>query len=185
MNITEIKPDSSWTLFLDRDGVLNRRIVDGYVKLPEELEILAGVPDSVAKLNEVFGLSVVVTNQRGIAIGYMTEAELTAVHRKLETELAHSGAHLDGIYFCPHDRNEDCACRKPYMGMAMQALRRFPQIDFTKSFMVGDTRSDMQFGRSLGAVCVWIDTGHRDKVPDDYDFRFTSLPEFSLALTGK
>lgn len=150
--------------------------------MPEELEIPIGVPAAVAKLNSIFGLTLVVTNQRGIGIGYMTEEELGKVHEKLEAELAEKGGKLDRIYFCPHDREEDCGCRKPYTGMAIQAMKEFPQIDPRKTVMVGDTRSDMLFGRTLGAVCVWIDTGHRDKIPDDYDFKFRRLQDFVQTL---
>lgn len=178
MKLSDLGFDKSWTLFLDRDGVLNRRIVGGYVRLPEELIILPEVPKSIAQLNSIFGLTLVVTNQRGIGIGYMTEEELTLVHEKLRNSLASEGGKIDQIYHCPHDREEDCGCRKPYTGMAIQAMKEFPQIDPRKSVMVGDTRSDMLFGRTLGAVCIWIDTGHRDKIPDDYDFRFRSLSEF-------
>lgn len=182
MQLSDLKLDSSWTLFLDRDGVLNRRIVDGYVRIPEELVVLPGIPESVARLNRIFGRTVVVTNQRGIGIGYMTESELEKVHEALQRQLAAAGASIDAIYHCPHDRDEDCGCRKPYTGMAIQAMKQFPEIDPRKTIMVGDTRSDMQFGRTLGAVCVWIDTGHRDKLPDDYDFRFRSLSEFADAI---
>lgn len=176
--------DDSWTLFLDRDGVLNRRLVGDYVKSPDELEVLEGVKEAVDELGTVFGRIVVVTNQRGIALRQMTEGDLEKVRIAFLARLGASAPKIDAIYYCPHDRHDGCDCRKPGPGMAHQAQGDFPEIDFNKSIIVGDADSDMQFGRNLGMVCVWIDTGAKDKIPTDFDLKFYSLHEFAEFVKG-
>lgn len=137
-------------VFLDRDGVLNQKSPEGcYVTTPEELQLIPGAARSVRHLNDKGWLVFLVTNQRGIALGKMTPLDLLAVHQKLESELEAAGAHLDGIYVCPHDEGH-CDCRKPKPGLLFQAKRDFPQIELSQSVMIGDAESDMEAGKAAG-----------------------------------
>lgn len=150
-------------VFLDRDGVLNRKLPEGcYVTTPEEMEMIPGAAQAVRRLNDNGWLVFLVTNQRGIALGKFTEAALDAVHQKLKEELAAVGAHLDGLYICPHEKNS-CDCRKPKPGLLFQAKRQFPQIDFSQSVMIGDAESDIEAGKAAGCA-MQIKIGSEDSV---------------------
>lgn len=146
------------TVFLDRDGVLNRKMPeDSWVTSPAELSILPGVPEAVARLNQAGLLVLVVTNQRAIAQGKLSPEGLERIHAALQEGLRGSGAHIDAFFHCPHDRNE-CACRKPLTGMFEQARQRFPAITAETSAMLGDSLSDMQFGRAAGMLTILLET---------------------------
>lgn len=145
-------------LFLDRDGVINRREVGKYTHEPTEFIFLEGVLDALAILAQKFEFIFVVTNQQGIGKGLMTEAQLTAVHQKMLTEVAQAGGRIDAVYHCPHLETLQCECRKPRTGMALQAQRDFPKVDFNRSIMVGDFLSDIQMGSALGMQTVFVDT---------------------------
>lgn len=153
-----IKIDKSWTLFLDRDGVINERIPNGYVMEPEQLILEIAVPDAISEFNELFARVVIVTNQQGIGKGLMTEEQLDAVHQRLRAEVAASGGQIDGIYHCPELANTGSTCRKPEGGMGLKAKADFPEIDFSKSIMVGDNITDLQFGKGLGMKTIFIRT---------------------------
>lgn len=145
------------TVFLDRDGVLNEKMPEGqYVRSWSEFHLLSGVPEAIAQLNRAGVLAIVVSNQRGIALGLYRASDVEAIHSQLQTALAAHGAHIDGFLFCPHDRNE-CDCRKPLPGLFEQAKARFPQIDAATSTMIGDSLSDIEFGRRLGMTTVFIE----------------------------
>jgi D-glycero-D-manno-heptose 1,7-bisphosphate phosphatase len=162
------------TVFLDRDGTINRKAPEGdYVKSVEEFELLPGAAEAVRALADAGMLVVVVTNQRGIARGRMTEADLAAIHERLRREV--SG--IDAIYHCPHEEGA-CDCRKPRTGMFLQAQRDFPQIDFSRSAVIGDSPSDMQAGRALGSRLVMIGDGRGEEV----DLAVDSLAEAAGAL---
>ncbi len=148
--------NNTWTLFLDRDGVLNRKLENDYVKRPEELEVLPDVPEALSVLGELFGKVIVVTNQQGIGKKLMSEDDLSRVHNSLLEELGQASDAIDEIYFCPALATENAACRKPQIGMAKQAQADFPQIDFSRSLIVGDSISDMEFGRNAGMMTVFI-----------------------------
>lgn len=172
--------DSSWTLFLDRDGVINKRLIADYVKTLEEFELLPGVAEAIAKSNQLFGRVVVVTNQQGIGKGIMTECNLSEIHAYCNELLKAASARVDGYYFAPELANENSLFRKPNGGMAEQAKADFPEIDFSKSVMVGDSNSDIEFGHRLGMKTVFIG----DKEHKTADFTFENLGVFieSLAL---
>ena len=163
------------TLFLDRDGVLNRRLIDDYVKRPEEFEWLPGVLTALRWLRPRYRRMVVVTNQQGVGKGWMSEGDLTAVHEKMRREAASAGVTFDGVYVCTALAAAQDPCRKPAPGMAFQARADFPDIDFTQSVMVGDSPSDMSFGHDLGMRCIGI--GERVDVPE----RYGSLHEWAVA----
>lgn len=134
---------------LDRDGTLNERIVDGYVTSPEELLLLPGAADAVARLTGSGCRTVLVTNQRGIDRGLMTRRDLVAVHERLTEELGAAGGRLDAIAVCPHGEGR-CACRKPLDGLFREALRRAPWADPPRCLMVGDMPSDLEPAAGLG-----------------------------------
>jgi len=143
------------TLFLDRDGVINRHCLNNYVKKWEEFEFLPGVLEALAIISGYFRHVLIVTNQRGVGKGLMTEDELRCIHEKMISEIGIHGGRIDKIYFCV-DTNEDSINRKPNLGMAFQARKDFPDIDFRNSIMIGDEVSDMDFGNRLGMKCLLI-----------------------------
>lgn len=143
-------------VFLDRDGVINEKMPEGkYVAKVTDFRILPGVAEGIARLNRAGILVLLVSNQRGVALGSMTLQDVENIHRALNAELQQSGAHLDGIYFCPHDK-DSCTCRKPLPGLFRQAQQKFPAISVEASVMIGDSASDIEFGRRLGMRTVWI-----------------------------
>jgi D-glycero-D-manno-heptose 1,7-bisphosphate phosphatase len=151
-------------VFLDRDGTLNVEI--DFLRTPEELELIPGAARAVRTLNELRLPTCVISNQSGVARGYLTEAGLVPIHARLQEELAREGAHIDRIYYCPHHPTEgvapynvDCDCRKPKPGMILQGARELG-IDPARSYVVGDRLGDMQAGRTVGATTVLVLTGY-------------------------
>jgi len=143
-------------VFLDRDGVINRKSAEGeYVGHSDSFHILPGVEAAIAALNQSGQVVIVVTNQRGIALGYYTKSDVDAIHERLQEHLAQQGSHIDAFYFCPHDKNE-CNCRKPKTGLFEQAFLDFPNASATNSIVIGDSLSDIQAARSLGAPSIFI-----------------------------
>jgi D-glycero-D-manno-heptose 1,7-bisphosphate phosphatase len=145
--------------FLDRDGTINEKAPEGeYVERPDEVRLLPGAAQAIRRLNDA-GISViVVTNQRGIALGRMTAGDLAAVHDTLAGKLEEAaGARIDAFFFCPHDEGE-CDCRKPQTGLFRQASDRYPWIDFASSVMIGDSRSDTEAGQTLGMATFQLGT---------------------------
>jgi D-glycero-alpha-D-manno-heptose 1-phosphate guanylyltransferase len=177
------KIDKSWTLFIDRDGVINEEKVGEYVLHWEQFIFSKGVLDSFKKLSDVFGRLILVTNQRGVGKGYMTREALDTIHYEMQREISIAGGHLDQIYFCTEIENTSFY-RKPNPGMALQAKRDFPEINFQKSIMVGNKPSDMRFGRAAGMFTVFLATTNPDQPfpHPDIDLRFSSLAEFAAAL---
>lgn len=168
---------SGWSIFLDRDGVINKRLIDDYVKSYDEFEFLPGVPEALAVINQQFPRVFIITNQRGIARALMTQADLALIHAKMLTDLQSNGAALTAIYFCPHDRHDHCDCRKPKPGMALQAKADYPDVDFLRSIMVGDSIHDLEVGRQLGMKTVFI--SEVSQPPPQADYIFSSLRAFS------
>lgn len=145
------------TVFLDRDGVINGKAPEGdYVRRPEDLKLLKGAAEAIARLNRAGIRVVVVTNQRGVALGLYTVDDVQTIESELEKMLAAKGAHLDGFYFCPHAEGA-CNCRKPKQGLFEQARKDFPEIEATSSVMIGDSLSDVEFGRRLGMLTIFIE----------------------------
>jgi histidinol-phosphate phosphatase family protein len=153
--------DRGWTLFLDRDGVINRRFENGYVRTPEEFEFLQGVKEALKILNPLFGRILIVSNQQGVGKGLMTEAELTRIHDKMLEEISSHGGRIDQIYFCPDIEDERSLYRKPGPGMALRARKDYPGIVFKKSIVAGDSLVDMIFGKRLGMFTVLIGPDNR------------------------
>jgi D-glycero-D-manno-heptose 1,7-bisphosphate phosphatase len=150
-------------VFLDRDGTINAKPEEGsYVVRPDQLELLPHAGMAIRRLNDARLKVLVVTNQRGIALGRLSEEMLARIHARLSRMLvADCGAHVDGFFHCPHQIGV-CDCRKPRLGMFRSALRRWPEIDPTCSAMVGDSSSDVEAGVALGMTSLLIG----DDVPD-------------------
>lgn len=179
MDLRELKIDASWTLFLDRDGVINEKLDGDYVKKIEEFQFLPGVLEAMPILRKRFGRIVIVTNQQGIGKGIMTAGDLKKVHDYMEEELKKVKVALDGIYYCPELAEKNAPCRKPNTGMAIEARHDFPEIDFEKSIMVGDSLSDMQMGRRAGMYTVFIQDEQHTELADKV---CVSLKEFQELL---
>jgi histidinol-phosphate phosphatase family protein len=156
MNLQDLKTDKAWSLFLDRDGVINRRISGDYVRGWEQFEFLPGVKDALRSLSEVFGKIIVVSNQQGVGKGLMDSEMVNEIHRKMVSETASAGGRIDAVFFCPALESEGSINRKPNIGMALQARKRFPEIRFRQSVMVGDSLSDMIFGKRVGMKTVFL-----------------------------
>ncbi len=143
-------------IFLDRDGVLNRKMPEGvYVGDWAQFEWLPGAVEAVARMKRAGLTVIVVSNQRGIALGRITTIQLERLHDNMQDHLARNDARLDAIYYCPHDHGE-CHCRKPETGLFEQASKRFPQANAGNSVVIGDSLSDIQAGRRLGMKTIFI-----------------------------
>jgi len=146
-------------VFLDRDGVINHKAPEGeYVSSWNEFHILPGVEAAIASLNRSGRRVIVVSNQRGIALGRYTGSDVDRVHQELQRHLARFGAHIDAFYFCPHNKGE-CDCRKPKTGLFQQAFLDFPGASAANSLMIGDSLSDIEAGRNLGLGTIFIQKG--------------------------
>jgi D-glycero-D-manno-heptose 1,7-bisphosphate phosphatase len=158
-------PTGLRAVLLDRDGVLNRKAPEGsYIRNPGELELLPGVKEAVRLLNQHQLLAIVVTNQRGIALGQMTEGDLESIHDSLKAQLAEGAAHLDAIYHCPHNYGE-CTCRKPQTGMLERALRDFPVATRENTILIGDSCIDMEAGKAFGIPTILISSDGASLLP--------------------
>jgi D-glycero-D-manno-heptose 1,7-bisphosphate phosphatase len=137
-------------VFLDRDGVINRKPPEGqYVTCWEDFHILPGVVEGIALLNQAGFCVIVVTNQRCIAKGLMTATHLEEMHQRMSDFLARAGATIDGIYYCPHEMEPSCNCRKPLPGMLLDAACS-RGIELPASWMIGDSGIDVEAGRNAG-----------------------------------
>lgn len=155
------------TAFLDRDGTINRGTAEGeYIRSPEEVELLPGAAEAIRLLNELPATVVVVTNQRGIARGLMSEGDLAAVNARLEELLAAEGAQLDAILHCPHEKGE-CDCRKPGPGMFERAVREVPGASLEGAAMIGDSALDVEAGSRLGLTTVRLGQSREGDPPPD------------------
>ncbi|HWY35219.1 MAG TPA: HAD family hydrolase, partial [Nitrosopumilaceae archaeon] len=183
MTLKDFNIDKTWTLFLDRDGVINKRLENDYVKHPIDFEFLPGVLSSLKKLKDIFGKIVVVTNQQGIGKGLYRVEDLELIHKNMLYEVNYFGGKIDKIYFSPYLSSENHPSRKPGIGMAMEAKNDFPEIDLSKSVIVGDSLSDMEFGRNAGMKTVFIASNNTlVKYPQLFDIQFESLEFFTDSL---
>lgn len=176
MSILNSKPifDNSWTLFLDRDGVINVESVGSYITSWDEFVFHDGVTDAMRSLSRVFGNIVVVSNQRGVGRGIMTMEALREISTNMRTAVAEHGGRIDKVYAATATTDDDHN-RKPNTGMGLQAQEDFPQIDFKKSVMVGNSMSDMEFGKRLSMYTIFLTTKHEpvtlpnDLINEQYD----------------
>lgn len=156
MKFLTIDIDSDWTLFLDRDGVINRRLPGRYVRSVDEFEFLPGVLEAMTIFDQMFKHVIVVTNQQGIGKELMTHEELAVVHRHMLDVVHDMGGRIDQIYYCPYLAVYEPLCRKPNPGMAIEAQQEFKDINFNKSIMIGDSDSDITFGNRLGMTTIFV-----------------------------
>lgn len=171
--------DNDWTLFLDRDGVINVRIIDGYVTKTDEFEFLPNVIEAFKIFRNKFKRIIVVTNQQGVGKGIMKFDDVVNVHNFMSDEVFRNYGKIDKIYFCPQLKSEPDNYRKPSPKMAYFAKNDFPDIDLTKSIMVGDMSSDIEFGKNAGMKTVFIGNENPNITPDD---RFDSLYDFAKTI---
>lgn len=184
MTLKNLKIDANWTLFLDRDGVINRRIVGDYAKDWEQFEFMPGVKGAMETFSGIFGKIIVVTNQQGVGKGLMTEDDVISIHQQMTREIEQSGGHIDAVFFSPYLESDHNFHRKPAVGMALQARRKFPEIRLNRSIMAGDSLSDMIFGKRSGMKTVFL--SHNPTLaklhPKLVDFFFPDLITFAHAL---
>lgn len=154
-------------VFFDRDGVINKAYGFRPPNDASELVLYSGVPAAIRKLNEAGFLVFVVTNQGGVGLGYMTPAELDAIHQKLEAEVAQEGGSFTEIMACIHKPKAGCPCRKPKPGMLLDLGKRH-NVDFSLSFMVGDRDMDIQAGKAAGTTTILIESAEKTKEQADY-----------------
>jgi histidinol-phosphate phosphatase family protein len=148
--------DESWTLFIDRDGVINKRDFDGYITQSEKFIFLPGVFEGLKRLRGRFGRIIVVTNQQGVGKGLMSERNLNELHHYMVDKLKEQEIHIDAIYAATNIRGARNDRRKPRPNMALEARQQFKEIDFSKSVMIGDTDGDLRFGMNLGMKTVLV-----------------------------
>jgi len=175
--------DNNWTLFLDRDGVINHEKEKDYIYHYDEFNFYEGVREALQYLSTRFGKIIIITNQRGVGRQLMTEDDLLPIHEQMLADIEASGGRVHKIYYCV--ANDDAhPNRKPNAGMAKEALRDFPDIDLTRSIMVGNKLSDMQFGRNAGMHTVFVKTTDpKQQIPHPaIDLTFEDLSEFAKAL---
>ncbi len=153
------KIDNTWTLFLDRDGVINHEKYKDYIHTWDEFTFYDGAKEAIAVFAKKFRHIIVVTNQKGIGRGVTKLKDLQHIHKNMIAEIEKAGGRIDAVYFCP-DLEDTSPNRKPNPGMGLQAKKDLPEIDLSKSIMIGNTTGDMQFGRNLGVLTIFLPTTH-------------------------
>jgi D-glycero-D-manno-heptose 1,7-bisphosphate phosphatase len=159
--------DSALAVFLDRDGTINEEV--GYLSSAKDLRLIPGAVEAIRLLNQHGLKAVVVSNQSGVARGYLSEAQVREINRRLEEVLGEEGAYLDGIYFCPHHPEVGeppyrvvCDCRKPKAGMLLKAAADLG-LDLCCSYVIGDHVSDVVLGKTMGLKSILLLSGHGRK----------------------
>jgi D-glycero-D-manno-heptose 1,7-bisphosphate phosphatase len=176
--------DKGWTLFLDRDGVINDEKHMDYIHKWEEFRFYDGVKEALVIFAAKFERIIIVTNQRGVAKGLTKLEDLELIHKNMVEEFNLAGGRIDKIYYSA-DLDDDSPNRKPNTGMALQAKKDFPGVDFSRSIMVGNTLSDMKFGRNAGmAATIFLPTTRKEVDTNDplIDLVFTDLISVARAL---
>ncbi len=181
LDLTKI--DDTWTLFLDRDGVINEERVGNYILHWSDFIFSPGVLEAWKILSKKFKTIIIISNQRGVGKLVMTEDTLKEIHLEMEKEVEGSGGHIDKIYYCT-EVDDKHFNRKPNPGMALLAAADFTQIDFSKALMVGNKPSDARFGKAAGMFTIFVATTTPEmRYPHpDVDLRFNTLLEFAQAL---
>ena len=172
--------DASWTLFLDRDGVINERLINDYVLKQNEFVFCDGALKALEKFNACFKYVIVVTNQQCVAKGLIMKEDLDLIHQKMSEQIRLSGGLITKVFAATELKDDPLSTRKPNSYMAIQAQKELEGIDFSKSIMVGDPDSDIEFGKRLGMTTVLIESS--EKIISSPDFRFATLYDFSIAI---
>lgn len=184
----EFSFDKSWTLFLDRDGVINRRLPGRYVTTLKELEYLPGSLQAIVKLNKIFDRIFVVTNQKGVGKGLMSREDLDLIHDKMREDLKNLGGSLTAIYAATEATLTSQSQHKPNAGLGLKAKADFPELDFNKAIMIGDSISDIEFGHRLGMWTVLVEGKEEEKLAAakiKVDQRVTSLENWAISLKNE
>ena len=173
--------DKTWTLFLDRDGVINHEKHLDYIHTWQEFKFYDGAKVAIQIFTQKFNRIIVVTNQKGIGKGVTKTTDVELIHANMTTDIEAIGGKIDAVYFCPDLESPN---RKPNPGMGLQAVKDFTDIDLTKAIMVGNTLSDMQFGRNLGIKTIFLTTTRPEVDTNDerIDTVYPSLIAFALDL---
>lgn len=172
--------DSSWTLFIDRDGVINERNFEGYILNKKDFVFKEGVLESSKSLFSKFKHVVLVTNQQCIGKGLISSDGVREIHDYMESRLIQNGAKIDLVLVAPEIRGSENSTRKPKPHMAILAQEKIKSIDFSKSIMVGDTDSDIQFGKNLEMKTVLIESTEKCTIIPDVEV--SSLMELNNRL---
>lgn len=172
-------------VFLDRDGVINRKAPENqYITAWEQVEFLPGVGEALRQLQQSGFLLIIVTNQSAVSRNELTVEVLESIHEEMVRCLAQESVTIDAIYYCPHDRNGDCQCRKPRPRMLLQAAEEH-EIDLQQSWMVGDAATDIEAGRAAGCRTVWLRPENFDgESPPQAEFSTTSIQEAACWILG-
>jgi len=179
------KTGPGWTLFLDRDGVVNQRRIGAYITMVDEFEFLPGTLQAFSVAARLFAKIIIVTNQQGIGKGLMTEEQLSQIHDFMISKVTESGGRIDKVFFSPFLAESNHHTRKPNPGMAMQAARDFTDITFKRSIMLGDSASDMEFARSVGMKTVFIGNPEEmDITENQFDVHYPSFSDFMKDLNS-
>ena len=175
--------DRNWTLFLDRDGVINYEKQNDYIHTWNEFKFYEGVLEAMTIFSKKFKHIVVVTNQRGIGKGVTKEDDVIYLHKKMKAVVEENGGRIDAVYFC-RDIDSSSPYRKPNIGMGLQAVKDIPTIDLTKAVMIGNSLSDMQFGKNLKIKTVFLPTTKSEVnlKDENIDTVFPSLIAFANNL---
>jgi D-glycero-D-manno-heptose 1,7-bisphosphate phosphatase len=173
--------DKTWTLFLDRDGVINHEKHLDYIHTWEEFKFYDGAKVAIQIFTQKFNRIIIVTNQKGIGKGVTKIEDVKTIHQNMVKDIEAVGGKIDAVYFCPDLESPN---RKPNPGMGLQAAKDFTDIDLSKAIMVGNTLSDMHFGRNLGIKNIFLTTTRPGVNTSDesIDAVYPSLISFALDL---
>ncbi|MEW6773705.1 MAG: HAD-IIIA family hydrolase [Bacteroidota bacterium] len=177
VQLKHLNINKDWTLFLDRDGVINQKLENDYVKSINEFIWIDNVVNALKILRQIFGRIIIVTNQQGIGKKIMTESDLQQIHDYMLHTLAKENIIIDKIYYAPDLASTKSIMRKPNIGLALKAKEEFNDIGFSKSIMVGDSLSDLQFAHNAGMYSVLLSKNPDKSFP--YDFVFDDLYHFA------
>ncbi|MBT3933400.1 MAG: HAD-IIIA family hydrolase [Bacteroidetes bacterium] len=169
-----------WTLFLDRDGVINNKIDNDYVRNWDSFYFLSDIPKIFQNLKTIFSRVIIISNQQGIGKNLMTVSDLINLHTIMINAIQAAGGEIDSIYCCPHLKDNNCNCRKPNPGMLQRSIHQFPDIQLSKSIFVGDSISDIKLGLSLGLLTVYL--GDSPHLQDIANYNFPDLKMFMRNL---
>ena len=171
-------------IVLDRDGVINHDS-ENFIKSPEEWRPVPGSVEAIARLNHAGYRVVVATNQSGIGRGLFDMGMLNTIHEKMHKALAHAGARVDAIFFCPHTADSRCECRKPKAGMLLEIGKRF-NTELTGVPCIGDSLRDLQAAAAVGAQPMLVLTGKGEKTLRDGNFPKSTVifPDLAFAVSA-
>jgi len=177
-----MRVDKKPAIFLDRDGTINEEV--GYLDSLNKLKIYPFSATAIKILKENGFFVIVITNQSGVARGFFDEELVIKVHSIIDDYLKRRGALIDAFYYCPHHPTEGrepyrraCSCRKPDIGMILQAAEDFP-IDLARSYLVGDTLRDIETGKRAGLKTILLRTGFGKDDEASLDNRSLLYPHF-------